>query len=137
MSFMDVVFRVLDKAGTAFIEPRREDGHGSTATNPTNVADSAEREYTHVVATVTAAGSTTIYTPASGKRVRVRWIYAINDPTAGTAVLIRVLFGTTEKYRVYALSKRQVMTGGVNEPLIINLSAVATVAVTVLLEEVD
>lgn len=31
MSLMKVVFRMLDKAGTGFIEPRREDGHGSSA----------------------------------------------------------------------------------------------------------
>lgn len=100
------------------------------------VADSGEREYTHVVATVTASGDTTIYTPASGKKVRVHWIYAINDPTSSSAPLIKVLFGTTEKFRVYALSKRQLMTGGVNEPLKINLSGTGSVAVTVILEEV-
>lgn len=99
--------------------------------------DSGEREFTHVTATVTASGNTTIYTPATGKRVRVRWIYAINDPTASTPVLIRVLLGSSEKYRVYALSKRQQMTGDINAPLVINLSGPAAVAVTAILEEVD
>lgn len=33
MSLLSVVFRMLDKAGTGFIEPRREDGHGSHAGN--------------------------------------------------------------------------------------------------------
>lgn len=37
MALLDVVFRVLDKAGSAFIEPRREDGHGSSAVTPTFV----------------------------------------------------------------------------------------------------
>lgn len=37
MSLFPVVQRLLDKAGTAFIEPRREDGHGSSALTPTFV----------------------------------------------------------------------------------------------------
>jgi hypothetical protein len=101
-----------------------------------NVADSGEREYTHVVATVTASGDTTIHTPAAGMAIRVHWIYAINDPTAATAPLIKVSLGAVEKYRVYALSKRQLMTGAADAPLVVNLSAAGTVAVTVLLEEV-
>jgi hypothetical protein len=136
MALLDVVFRMLDKAGDTFIEPRREDGHGATAALPTNVADSGEREYTHVVATVTASGATTVYTPATGKRVRLRWAYAINDPSSDTSPLIKVLLGAEEKYRVFALSKRQVVTGPVDGALIIDLSAAAQVAVTVLLEEV-
>lgn len=37
MSLFSVVQRLLDKAGTSFIEPRREDGHGSSALTPTFV----------------------------------------------------------------------------------------------------
>lgn len=37
MSLFPVVQRLLDKAGTSFIEPRREDGHGSSALTPTFV----------------------------------------------------------------------------------------------------
>lgn len=136
MGLLDVVFRVLSKDGDAFIEPRREDGHGATAALPTNVADSGERDYSHTVATVTASGNTTIYTPASGKRIRLRWIYAINDPSSESAPLIKVFLGAEEKYRVFALSKRQVVTGPVDGALIINLSAAASVAVTALLEEI-
>lgn len=100
------------------------------------VSDSGEREYTHVVATVTAAGNTTIHTPAAGMKIRLRWIYAINDPTALTAPLIKVSLGASEKYRVYALSKRQRVTGPTDGALVINLSAVGNVAVTALLEEI-
>lgn len=112
--------------------------------------DSGEREYTHVTATVTAAGDTVVAGPAGsgpggsdpphvltpGKAARLRWIYAINDPTASTPTLIKVSLGSTELYRVWALSKRQLVTGAVNAPLVINLSAPGNVAVTVLLEEV-
>lgn len=89
-----------------------------------------------MVATVSASGSTTVYTPASGRRIRLRWIYAINDPSATTSPLIKVFLGASEKYRVYALSKRQLVTGPTDGALIIDLSAAGNVAVTALLEEV-
>jgi hypothetical protein len=98
--------------------------------------DSGEYEYTHVVATVTASGPTTIYTPTAGKLIRLRWIYAINDPGSSASPLIRVFLGAQEYYRVFALSKRQVISGAIDAPLIINLSEAAEVAVTAILEEV-
>jgi hypothetical protein len=97
--------------------------------------DSGEYDFTHVVSTVTASGSTTIYTPAAGKRLRLRWIYALNNPSLSNSPLIKVFLGAEEKFRVYALSKRQFTTGPVNGALIINLSEAAEVAVTALIEE--
>ena len=97
--------------------------------------DSGEYEYTHVVATVTASGPTTIYTPTAGKLIRLRWIYAINDPGSSASPLIRVFLGAQEYYRVFALSKRQMVSGPIDGPLIINLSEAAEVAVTAILEE--
>lgn len=101
-----------------------------------NVADSGEREYDHVVDTVTVAGNTTVHTPAAGKAIRLHWAYAINNPTSATAPLIRISLGATEIYRVWALSKRQVVTGAIDAPLVVNLSIPAEVAVTFLLEEI-
>jgi hypothetical protein len=101
-----------------------------------DVADSGERTYTHVVATVTASGDTTIHTPAAGMAIRLRWIYAINDPASTNPPLIKVRLGGTEVYRVWALSKRQLVLGAVDAPLIINLSTTGTVAVTAILEEI-
>ena len=98
--------------------------------------DSGEQDYTHVVATVTASGSTTLYTPSAGKRVRLRWIYALNDPDNATNPLIKIFLGADEKYRVYAISKRQWTTGPVDGALIVNLSEAASVACTFLLEEI-
>lgn len=89
-----------------------------------------------MVATVTASGATTVYTPSVGRRVRLHWMYAINDPTAATSPLISVFLGAEEKYRVYALSKRQLITGPVNGSLIVSLGSSGNVAVTALLEEV-
>lgn len=107
----------------------------TTRSNLQEGLDSGEYEYTHVVATVTASGPTTIYTPASGKLIRLRWIYAINDPGSSASPLIRVFLGAQEYYRVFALSKRQAISGAIDAPLIINLSEAAEVAVTAILEE--
>lgn len=98
--------------------------------------DSGEQDYTHVVATVTAAGDTTLYSPQPGRRLRLRWIYAINDPDQAANPLIKIRLGAVEKYRVYAISKRQQTTGPVDGDLIVNLSEAGSVACTFLLEEV-
>lgn len=82
------------------------------------------------VATVTASGDTTLVTPAAGKAVRLFWVSAINDPDESTTPLIRVLLGAQEVYRGYAVSHWEVFTGAVNQPLTINLSGPASVAVT-------
>jgi hypothetical protein len=98
--------------------------------------DSGEHEYLHVVATVTASGPTVLHTPAAGKRVRLRWIYALTDPNSDDNPLIKVLLGGEEKFRVYALSKRQLVTGPIDGALIVDLNSAASVAVTAILEEV-
>lgn len=108
-----------------------------TGSNPDiNIADSGEREYTHVVATVTNTGDTTVYTPASGKKIRLHWLYCIGDPATDPAPLINIKLGATPIYRVYALSKRQLKTGPIDGSLIFNLSSSGSVAVTAILEEV-
>lgn len=142
MALFDVVNRLLNKAGDAFVEPRREDGHGSSAVNPTHVTgsvialDSAEENHLHKTAVVTSAGDTTVLTPSSGKALVIKWIYAINNPNADTTPLITVTVGGVEKYKVYALSKRQTITAGLNESVVINLSVPGSVAVTIIYEEV-
>ena len=50
--------------------------------------DSGEYDFTHVVATVTASGDTVIRTPPAGRRIRLRWIYALNDPGSTASPLI-------------------------------------------------
>lgn len=101
------------------------------------VSDSGEREYIHVVDTVSASGDTTVHTPAVGKAIRLHWIYAICDPAATNPPLINIKIGALALFRVYALSKRQRKTGAVDAPLIINLSSGGNaVAITAILEEV-
>lgn len=100
------------------------------------VSDSGEREYTHVTATVEDFGDTIVYTPAAGKAICLRWIYAVNKPTLNSAPLIKISIGTAEAYRAWAIAKRQKFTGDVDEPLVINLSEAGFVAVTAILEEI-
>lgn len=94
------------------------------------------QELIHVPLLVTAMGDTTIHTPPVGGRIRLRWIYAVGEPTATTAPVIRVFLGADELYCVYALSKMQTKTGAIDAPLVVNLSAASPVAVTAILEEI-
>lgn len=145
----DVTIEVLNETLTELIE-KLEPGQSIVVSNAqtdaltddelrasdVNVADSGEREYTHVVATVNNIGDTTIHTPAAGKAIRLHWIYAINNPVSETAPLIKVKLGALELFRVWAISKRQRKTGAIDAPLVINLSSTGSVAITALLEEI-
>lgn len=91
---------------------------------------------TPVVVTATNIGSTNIHTPAPGKRIVLRWIEAINDPTASTPTQIKIKLGATELYRVWAVSHWEEFTGGVDESLTIELSAPGTVLVTAHIKEI-
>lgn len=100
------------------------------------IADSTDSEYLRVATSVTTAGDTTLVTPAAGKRIRLQWVYAINDPTALISTKLTVKLGTAVQYVAWAISKRQQLTGAVDAPLVINLSAAGDVAVTVFYQEV-
>lgn len=106
-----------------------------TGANAVQGLDSGEQDYTHVCTTITSSGSTTVYTPASERRIRLHWTYAISDPDGSSNPLIQVFIGANEKFRAYAISKRQVVTGEVDESLSITLSKAGSVAVTFLIEE--
>ncbi len=124
--------------GSASASDMKVNGQPVSTTNPvpTVSADAATAEPTVVVATVTASGDTTIHTPAAGMRVRLEWVSAINDPDEATNPLIKILLGADEKYRAYAVAHRETFTGAVDAPLVVNLSGVASVAVTAHLVEV-
>lgn len=98
--------------------------------------DSTDIEYTSIATTVTAAGDNFVYTPASGKRVRIHWVYAINDPVATSSTRITIKLGAVTFYVAWAISKRQQFTGPVDGAVNINLSSAGSVAVTIFLEEV-
>lgn len=112
------------------------DAYGSVVRVVGTVADSTDTEWTPVATTVTAIGDTTIYTPAAGKRIRLHWIYGINDPVSSSSTKITVKMGAQVYYVAWAISKRQRFTGALDAPLIINLSATGDVAITAFLEEI-
>lgn len=95
-----------------------------------------QQEFTPVSALVTAVGDTTLYTPAAGKRIRLRWAYALNDPASNTPARITIKLGTQVKYLTYGISKKQVDTGPIDGALMVNLSQAGNVAVTFRIEEV-
>jgi hypothetical protein len=130
----------------AVAEPVTVDG-AVAVTNPTADPETglakeatALRRYgggkTPVVATVTASGDTTIHTPAAGKKIRLFWVSAINDPDETTTPLILVKLGALESYRAYAVAHWEIFEGAVDAPLVINLSSAASVAVTAHIEEI-
>lgn len=78
MSLFTVVQRILDKAGTAFIEPRREDGHGSSALTPsfvntglTTQTDALTRAELDAAPVVVETGLTQPTTPADTQPVEI------------------------------------------------------------------
>jgi hypothetical protein len=91
--------------------------------------------YTRVNTTVTSSGTTTIYAPSPGKRVRLHSIQAINDPFASASTFITVSIGPLVAYSNWVVSGRQWITGAVDEPLTVTLSAAGNVGVTATLEE--
>lgn len=107
-----------------------------TLTNPQDTFDSGEREIPSVAMLVTNQGDTLLKTPAPGKRLVLRWIYAVNKPTAASSPLINIRIGNKPLYTVWAVSKRQLFVGDVDQSLFINLSEPGEVALTALVEEV-
>jgi hypothetical protein len=99
-------------------------------------SDTSDVEYIVSTALVTASGDNIIYTPAAGKSIRLRWVYALNSPTSTSPALITIKLGTVVKYITYGVSKKQIDTGPINGSLVINLSQAGTVACTFRLEEV-
>lgn len=101
-----------------------------------DTADSTDFEYTTTCVLVTAAGDNIVYTPATGKSIRLHWVYTLNNPTSLTPAIITVSLGGVAKYLTYGVSKRQQITGPVNGAMNVNLSIAGSVACTFILEEV-
>lgn len=108
----------------------------ATIQEPLATTDSTDIEYLPVATTIMALGDTVVYTPAAGKRVRLHWVYAINDPYSLTSSKITIRIGTKVLYVAWAISKRQQFTGDINAPLVVNLSSAANVAFTAFVEEI-
>lgn len=124
------VVRVAGGVDTGLVQP-------TTPADLQPIQDAAERFTLSVATSVTAIGDTVIYTPAAGKRIRLKWIYAINDPVAETSTKITIKLGAQAHYVAWAISKRQMFDGPVDGALIINLTNAGDVAVTAFIEEID
>ena len=90
---------------------------------------------TAVPFTVTAAGDTTIYTPAAGKAVRVFSVSALADSDQSTTPLIKVILGAAEVTRGHAIGDWEIREGAANGALKLNLSEPNSVSGTVYLKE--
>lgn len=87
-------------------------------------------------AQVLSSPSTTLYTPASGQAVRLKWIF-LAIPEDGTATIATVKIGTGTRYIVPlgVFMRTSIRDGLANEALSVELSPAATVYVNYELEE--
>jgi hypothetical protein len=87
----------------------------------------------------TASGDNVIYTPASGKAIRLHRIRALSDPDASDAVVLKLKMGATELQRGYVIEYRpskNLRDGAVDEALVLNLGATGVVSGTAYIEEI-
>lgn len=92
----------------------------------------------------TASGNTTVWTPASGKKLRVKFIIVFNSGTANDTIYLRFTATGTARFRATLVANTGYTLnligcnweGATDEALIINLSATGTIDITVLGEEI-
>jgi hypothetical protein len=107
-----------------------------SSSDPLPTADSSDVEYLRYAGSVTTSGQTNLIVPATGKRIRLYWVYAINDPAASTSTKITIKLGNEIQYVAWAISKRQQLTGPIDGELSVTLSNPGDVAVTVFYQEI-
>lgn len=89
---------------------------------------------------ITLSGDTAAVTPAPGNRVRLFWVGMSTSESNVSEVLVQIKFGTTVHYRWRmgspgAFSHWEVIEGGVNQPLVVNLDQPMPVEFNVTYEE--
>lgn len=94
-------------------------------------------EYLRIVTTVTAAGPTTLHTPAAGKALRIRRVKCTPDPDATDTPMLTLRVGDKLIQRGPVLYGADFVTGAPGDPLILELESAAAIGVTILYEEVD
>lgn len=90
--------------------------------------------------TVSASGPTDVYTPASGQRVRLKWVGLSTSENNGAETIVTVKLGDVECYKWAmgvpgAFAHGVVREGGVDESLTVVLSNAQTVYVNFDVEE--
>lgn len=83
-----------------------------------------------------SAGDHDLYTPASGKRIRLHWVHMLKQPHNVDSPLITVKLGADVKYKTFSIQRQQQVTGPVDGHLIVNTSVAVPVAGTIVLEEI-
>jgi hypothetical protein len=78
---------------------------------------------------VSSPGATTVYTPAAGSRARLKWI-GLSSPAGNTAeTVVSIRFAAGTPFYIWnmgapgAFAHGTVREGGVDEPLIVSLTA--------------
>lgn len=87
MALLDVVFRVLNKAGDGFIEPRREDGHGSSEGNRTFVSGDKDLLRVTGAASIAPNATTTVLSHLAPVKQRVHTVVVSGDGDAVVSVV--------------------------------------------------
>jgi hypothetical protein len=131
---LDAIRDALTAVGGLVVDTGLDVTNLATELTQAALADSIQNRYgggkQAVTATVTAAGDTTVLTPPAGERLRVFWASAINDPDQETTPLVTIRLGEVEVYRAYAVAHWEIFEGGVDAPLVVNLSEPGSIALT-------
>lgn len=90
-----------------------------------------------VTGVVTTTSPTVIYTPSTGKRIRLFWAYALNDPDSTLNPLITISIGSMVCYMGYAIAHTEIFDGAINDSLTVTLDQAGSVAVTLHIKEVN
>lgn len=92
--------------------------------------------------TLSAAGNTSIITPAAGNRIQIYWISFLPSSDNTSANLVKLGFGTTggaistELYRNVAMAHWELFTGTANQSVIINTATAEPVYTTIHFKEI-
>lgn len=111
-------------------------GPAGTEADPIFVIDTRSVERTIVPFSFSSSGDHDLYTPASGKRIRLHWVHVLKEPHNTASPIVTVKLGADTKYVTYSVQKQQVLTGPVDGHLIVNTDVGVPVAGTIFLEEV-
>jgi type 1 fimbria pilin len=131
---VNLIFRIMNKANTLFIEPATAD----------NQFDSGEREYSPGLtpALVTAQGQTVIYTAPDGVAFRIRKFYAVpvvRGAENAPVVTLKLLNADGSLFKVFyiaaAVSERKQVTGPAGGKIAVTLDVQGRVPTTFDIEE--
>ena len=145
MATFDVVFRILNKAGSAFIEPLTREELDLAPV----VVDEPEGLIIAKSGQTNSAGPFSVATPGAGKAIRLWWYNIGAHPDNGATAVVSLRFGAAgvDFYKT-ALSKygaatahsfksgKSYVQGDVDQPLVLILDVAQQVYINIDYEEV-